>query len=147
MRFTDNNDGTVTDNLTGLVWLKNANPCGKKTWQEAIDYCKALASGQAGLTDGSQAGDWRLPSVNELISLLDYAYYNPAICNTAGTGQWSEGDPFSGVQSDNYWSGSTIAVNTGNAWNVYVDYGDVSNGGKTYTYYVWPVRNQKGEQQ
>src|SRR5262245_34242284 len=36
-RFTDNRDGTVTDNLTGLVWLKNANPFGHDvSWSEAI---------------------------------------------------------------------------------------------------------------
>ena len=34
-RFTDNNDGTVTDTLTGLVWLKNASCGGQKTWINA----------------------------------------------------------------------------------------------------------------
>ncbi len=37
-RFTDNGNGTVTDNLTGLIWLKNANPCGPKNWYDAINY-------------------------------------------------------------------------------------------------------------
>jgi hypothetical protein len=61
-RFRDNEDGTVTDNLTGLIWLKNANCFGSRTWNEAITDCNVLANGQCGLTDGSGGGDWRLPN-------------------------------------------------------------------------------------
>ena len=35
-RFTDNLDGTITDNLTGLIWLKDANCFGYRNWGEAI---------------------------------------------------------------------------------------------------------------
>ena len=56
-RFTDNEDGTVTDNLTGLLWLKNANCFGSTTWSQAVSYCNGLASGSCGLTDDSDAGD------------------------------------------------------------------------------------------
>lgn len=69
-RFTDNGDGTVTDNLTGLIWLKNANCAGaSKNWDMAIDYAAALhdgctncfgTAGDCGLSDGSAEGDWRL---------------------------------------------------------------------------------------
>ena len=65
-RFKDNGDGTVTDTRTGLIWLKNANLCDIKPWDDAVAYCSSLASGQAGLTDGSKAGQWRLPSIQEL---------------------------------------------------------------------------------
>ncbi|MGQ9500071.1 MAG: hypothetical protein ACUVQ6_06945, partial [Dissulfurimicrobium sp.] len=54
-RFTDNNDGTVTDNLTGLVWLKDANCFGQKTWANALNEANTLASGTCGLSDGSTA--------------------------------------------------------------------------------------------
>ena len=64
--FVDNNNGTVTDMRTGLIWLKNANPCGTKNWTSAKTYCSNLASGMAGLTDGSKAGQWRLPTIQEL---------------------------------------------------------------------------------
>ena len=57
-----------------------------------------------------------------------------------GPGQWTEGDPFTGVQSDYYWSSTTYAGNTDNAWFVYLGDGDVGDGDKTDTYYVWPVR-------
>ena len=89
-RFTDNGNGTVTDNLTGLIWTKNANAFGQRTWAEALSDANGLASGSAGLTDGSKAGDWRLPNVRELQSLVDYGRSNPAL---------PAGHPFTNVQS------------------------------------------------
>jgi hypothetical protein len=87
-RFTDNNNGTVTDNLTKLIWMKNANAFGMKTWSDALSCANGLKSGDAGtgLTDGSKAGDWRLPNVREFQSLVDYGLINPALPNTLGTG-------------------------------------------------------------
>jgi len=140
-RFTDNGDGTVTDNLTGLIWLKNANCFGQKNWAAAVWDCYVLlADGQCGLTDGSIAGDWRIPNVRELHSLIHYGVYGPALCNTAGSGKWTEGDPFTGVQPDFYWSSSTYAGYTNYAWFVDVCTGYVSHDGKASSYYVWPVR-------
>ncbi len=108
-RYTINGDGTVTDNFTGLVWLQNANPDGASMgWAEAFDFCNSLASGAAGLTDGSVAGDWRMPNIRELFSLVNFAYGTPAISNTAGTGQWAPGEPFNNLQiSKEYWRGAT----------------------------------------
>lgn len=81
-RFTDNDNSTVTDNLTGLIWTKDANVPGPsacnpgtyKTWQEALEYIKCLNS-------WSYLGhhDWRLPNKKELYSLIDYSNYNPAL--------------------------------------------------------------------
>ena len=51
-----------------------------------------------------------------------------------------EGDPFSGVQSNLYWSSSTRAGYPGDAWYVYVAFGSVNDDGKTRPLYVWPVR-------
>ena len=149
-RFTDNEDGTVTDNLTGLIWLQNAN-CAKGTvnWYTAIDYAAELCDGcincfgtasDCGLSDDSEAGDWRLPNVKELQSLIHYGVRNPALPNTAGTGKWSEDDPFSGVVSSYYWSSTTYAGNPGLAWYVYLYRGYVHRGNKDNNFYVWPVR-------
>jgi hypothetical protein len=138
-RFTDNSDGTVTDNLTGLIWLKNANCYSARSWANALSDANALANGTCSLSDGSSAGDWRLPNVRELQSLVHYGVYSPVVPNTAGTAKWSEGDPFTGVQSSLYWSSTTIA-----GYSVYAGYvslrdGDVYYVNKDY-YYVWPVR-------
>ena len=82
-RFTDNGDGTVNDNLTGLIWLKDANCFGQKDWTTALSDANSLSNGTCGLTDGSSAGDWRLPNRVELTSLVNSEYYNPALSNAA----------------------------------------------------------------
>jgi len=151
-RFTDNNNGTVTDNLTGLIWLKNANCAGGTAdWATALSYANALYDGctscfggstDCGLSDGSTVGQWRLPNVRELQSLVHYGVYNPAVPNTAGTGKWTSGNPFTGVQSsDYYWTSTTYANVTFYAWVVYLGGGSVNQGGKAFdSFYVWPVR-------
>ncbi len=130
-RFTDNNNGTVTDNLTGLIWLKNANCFGRENWTTALSSANRLANGTCGLTDGSTAGEWRLPNVKELRSLIDWSQYNPAL---------PEGHPFSGVQSSFYWSSTSYAGNPAVAWSVYLFNGGAYAYDKTSRYYVWPVR-------
>ena len=139
-RFTDNGDGTVTDNKTDLIWLKNANCFEKKTWDNAHTVAAGLASGSCGLTDGSVSGDWRLPTIDELESLVDRAFYSPALSNAAGTAKWTEGGAFSGVQTYNYWSSTSNANYASYAWYVNLDYGYVNGYGKTGDLYVWPVR-------
>lgn len=129
--FINNGDGTVTDNLTGLIWLKNANCFGITGWAAALTAANTLASGSCGLSDGSVAGDWRLPNINELRSLLDPALASPYL---------PAGHPFSGVQSYYYWSSTTFANNTTGAWGVGFSNGYVSSSGKTGVSYVWPVR-------
>ena len=134
-RFTDNKNGTVTDNLTGLIWLKNANcldtvgginkGSGVLTWADALTWSNNLAAGRCGLTDVSTAGQWRLPNVREMQSLIHYALYSPALPNTSGWGQWTEGDPFTGVQTSYYWSSTTPRFYTDNAWFVHLDDGNV----------------------
>ena len=113
----------VTDNLTGLVWARNANLGGKMTWANAITYCEALNYG--GQTD------WRLPNAKELCSLIDLGRYSPAL---------PSGHPFSCVQSYNYWSSSTYADDSGYAWSVLLGDGSLNGGDETYAINVWPVR-------
>lgn len=71
-RFTDRGNGTIYDSVTRLLWLKNAT-CFSPincTWNLAMDYSRNLASGQCGLSDGSRAGDWRLPTLAEYQSFI-----------------------------------------------------------------------------
>jgi len=132
-RFTDSGNGTVTDNLTGLIWTKNANAFGLRTWVQALSDANNLKSGDAGLTDGSKAGDWRLPNVRELHSLIDYGKYLPAM---------PDGHPFTNVQNPGYWSSSTYAYGADFAWYVNFGHGQVYYGNdKTYLLAVWCVRD------
>ncbi len=150
-RFTSNN-GTVTDKLTGLIWLGDAN-CNATvggvlktttlSWADALTWTNALAAGKCGLTDGSIAGAWRLPNVRELQSLMHYGFSNPAVPNTAGTGKClnDASCAFLGVQSSVYWSSSTLDGSTTYAWFVNTNVGLVFYDGKAAgANYVWPVR-------
>ena len=131
-RFTDNANGTITDNLTGLIWLKNANCFSSQVWATAMTSANSLANGACGLTDGSTVGQWRLPNVVELESLVNEQQAAPST--------WLNSQGFTGVQGNYYWSSSTGANYTSYAWYVYMDYGGVGSYGKGGSDYVWPVR-------
>jgi hypothetical protein len=130
-RFTDNGDGTVTDILTGLIWLKDANKFGKRSWTDALSDCNTLADDGVDLTDGSSARDWRLPNVKELSSLIGFGNRRPAL---------PSGHPFTNVQRDYYWSSTTHADHSHRAWYVRIPSGRVNNDRKTDKRSVWPVR-------
>jgi len=149
-RFVDNSDGTVTDMLTGLIWLKKASCSdlagieldGTATWATAISGSALLANDTCGLSDGSEPGDWRLPSRFELDSLLSLEYSQMALSDTAGTAQWGEGDPFLYVQWGSYWSSTSCANGPSQAWYVEFFDGTMAGMGKEISaqMYVWPVR-------
>ena len=131
-RFVDNGDGTVADRLTGLHWMKNANCWGTVTWSDALSTVAQLNAGSSPC-DGytGRHTDWRLPHIKELESLVDTGRSHPAL---------PSGHPFSSVQSSHYWSSTTNASNTGNAWLVYLNDGYVYYTSKTGSLYGWPVR-------
>jgi len=144
-RFKDNGDGTVSDKRTGLIWLKNANPCPKgKNWADAGTYCNSLKSGDAGLTDESVAGQWRLPSVQELEGVgtdPPMTYCLDASCYECPVPWTMPGEPFTDVQSSFYWSSTGYDVSSDYAWIVSMRSGSVSYGVMSYGLaYVWPVR-------
>ena len=144
-RFVDNGNGTITDNLTGLIWLKDTSVLGRSNWENAIVLCNNLAANGSWLTDGSMAGDWRLPNRSELKSLRDLNYYNPCISNGSGTAHWQNGNTFDSVQSDKYWTSSTDLSNTEFAWVVNFFEGKMANFRKEWSVesarpFVWPVR-------
>jgi hypothetical protein len=135
-RFTDNGDQSVTDNLTNLIWTKNANSPGPSacgggtlmTWQGALNYVACLNTyNYLGYMD------WRLPNRKELHSLTDFSQHHPSI---------SAANPFTNVQlSSFYWSSTSSGNYPSLVWGVDMAVGQVYAGGKTGAGYVWPVRS------
>jgi len=138
-RFTDHHDGTVTDNVTGLVWLKDAGCFGGAHWADALGQVNGLASGACGLSDGSAAGQWRLPNISELESLIDVFAHDPAL---------TPGHPFTNVSSGIYWSSTSYfggEEGSPSAWTVRLSDGryindSVSNYKITAFNNIWAVR-------
>ncbi len=103
--YTDNGDGTITDNVTGLMWAKDGNGPGCNngnqiaSWEAAIDWAEGLTF--AGYSD------WRLPNRRELHSIVNYGRYNSAIDTTYFPNT---------LTIYFYWSGTTDAGKTTQAW-------------------------------
>ncbi|MFO8073188.1 MAG: DUF1566 domain-containing protein [Polyangia bacterium] len=116
---------TVHDDRTGLEWQGCArglsgDSCGAgeatgMTWQEALDYCEGLSWGGD--------SDWRLPNVDELSSLVDNRKTSSPFIDTAA---------FPATPSSWFWSSSSRAAGTSDAWVVYFYYGSVYNDDKAF---------------
>ena len=118
-RFVVSQDGMeVCDNTTGLNWQKDPDSI-TRTQAAALAYCPTVRAGS------------RLPEVKELISLVDYTRFNPAL---------PASHLFTNVQSDFYWSATTFAADPSFAWSVLFSNGLVRNLGKTSSLFVWCVR-------
>lgn len=140
-RFMDNGDGTVTDYLTGLMWLKDANCVGAQSWQNALDVVSSFNANPGNYAcSGYTASynDWRLPNSKELFSLIDRSRYNPAI---------QQNHPFVNVQTY-YWSSTPTpfqgwgTVSTvGSAHYVDMYYGNSAYAPMSVSQNVWPVRS------
>jgi len=156
-RFTDHGDGTVTDRLTGLMWLKEMNCMaasypeydvdsiggeagdGLVTWQHALEFVKGINAGTFPAC-GAGYNDWHLPNFLELRSLWDFTA--PELL-----GYLPEGHPF--TSADSYvvpvgtWS-STTSTKTNEAFLVPYNFGTLlfllSSRDKDETSRVWPVR-------
>ena len=94
LSYTDNGDGTVTDNVTGLMWQQNLDS-GVFTASEAENYCAVTLNAAGGLAGHD---DWRLPTRIELVSLIDFSKVNPSIDTSA----------FPNAPSMNFWTSSNV---------------------------------------
>ena len=119
----------VLDRETGLVWEKSPST-STKNWNIAQCYCNTLAV-------GNRMG-WRLPTIQELTSLVDPSVPSPGPTLPAG-------HPFSNVQSSFYWSATTNAdLSILAAWGVYFSNGLVMMDVLSLFNCVWCVRGGQG---
>lgn len=128
--LTNMNSQAVLDQETGLVWEQMPTSIFLQNylWEDAQTHCNQL-------TTGNRMG-WRLPTIQELASLVDPSVALPAL---------PIGHPFSNVQSAAYWSATTDATNALNAWALGFASGGVAPLTKASTFnYVWCVRGGKG---
>lgn len=141
-RWHDNQDGTITDLTSGLIWLKRADWGGAYFWwADSIDKINAhdRASSlkadiiEAGLTDSSVEGDWRLPTLSELKSLTT---------GDEGVSTWDM-RIFTGVEPTPYWSSTSDSSYLSRGYFVHLISGTVGTFNKKTNYHVWPVRGKK----
>jgi hypothetical protein len=121
--LVDNEDGTVTDTATGLMWQQAE--AGAMTWEEALTYCEDLKL--AGYND------WRLPNINQLQSIVDYIAYAPSINQTI----------FPEAMPQDYWSSTTYEGDDDSynrAWSVQFSNGELYADDKSNSIYVRAVR-------
>lgn len=119
-RFIKNSDGSVLDKQTGLIWGPTLSD--RMNWAAADKACKEFNLG------GHK--DWRLPTVNELFSLVDRKKYNPAI----------DIEFFPDTKNDWYWTNEKYVGDSGCCWVVYFGNGSVYVGSKGIDYFMRPVR-------
>ncbi len=145
-RYENCGNGTVTDSVTGLIWLTNANCFGQLHYKEAQDQVANLKHGGCGLTDNSSPGDWRLPTKDEWTATVARAIAlnceNPALTDTTGYDCDSEErrQMFNGVQLTYYWLSTTHDDSPTNAWAAYLVDGTQATANKNTPFPVWPVR-------
>ncbi|MBW2991578.1 DUF1566 domain-containing protein [Candidatus Woesearchaeota archaeon] len=148
LRFLDHGDGTVEDLTTGLFWLKDATCLGlinSTLFFDDMDSITAsLADGQCDLTDGSTAGNWRVPTEAEWTDFLDTTYASPPLCNAYCSAQWTEGDAFTNIEI-NDWSygassGMVVSMSDGTIFELVCGAGPTLQIPCMYVY-IWPVRD------
>ena len=134
-RFTTNADTTLTDRLTGLVWLPSAGTptigsCvgGAKPWQGALDYIACFNT-----NNHLGHNDWRLPNRKELRSLAHYGEEN--------TATWLNAQGFSNAEPAEYWSSTTSAACPDTAWSIDLVSGEMAGSRKNASGFVLSVRS------
>jgi hypothetical protein len=120
-RYTDLQDGTIVDSLSGLQWTK-ATSTDSITWEQALAFSDTL-------TTGGHA-DWRLPNIKELESLNDERQVNPSLPSAY----------FSLSTPEKYWSSTSLPNQTARAWYLDTRFGITTYDDKTLRHYVLCVR-------
>jgi Protein of unknown function (DUF1566) len=142
--YTDNGNGTITDNRTGLVWEKLSDDGSIHDKDATYTYTTAVTTKVATLNSGSFAGftDWRVPNLEELESLRNLGTANPAVFSAFNTNCVAACTVLtcSCTRSNAYWSSSAYLNAPSNAWDVTFFDGFVNVNGKPNTKSVRAVR-------
>lgn len=143
-RSYSDNGKTITDNQTGLTWEKLTDDGSVHDKDNAYTWADAFATKVQELNTApcfADHCDWRLPNVNELHSILDYAHSNPqvdAVFNMTCAPSCTATD-CSCTAADLYWSSTTDTLSD-SAWKVGFDLGFVVADGKAFLGFVRAVR-------
>jgi len=141
-RFINNNDGTVIDKLTGLMWFQNSICINSSNiglnWSKALDLIHENNNNDAFSQCNDYTAtydDWRLPNIFELLSLVDYGQASPAL---------AANHPFS-INNTYYWSATSANISPSlQAWSISFETGQVNaqTPKADSNLMVWPVRGQ-----
>lgn len=141
--YVDNDDGTITDTETGLVWEKLSDDDSIHDKDNIYTWASAFTK-VSGLNTGAFAGhrDWRLPNHNELDSLVDLGNTDPAVDSAFNTNcaPACTVTTCSCTQSLSYWSSSSLAASANYAWLVEFFFGLGDLEVKSTNGYVRAVR-------
>ena len=112
----DNSENIIIDSSTNLQWQDNSDVNSTTlSWQGSIDYCEALIL--------AEQNDWRLPNLNELLSIADkHKVTAPAINSQFKYVAYTPNDLT--LNTTLYWSSTTSIDYSDKAYNVNFNYGD-----------------------
>lgn len=122
--FTDNGDGTITDNLTNLIWQKNPY-LDTLNWEQALTYADTLSL--------AGSSDWRLPNIKELQSINDEKLINPSLNLSF----------FNVINSKKYWSSTTLPNQISKAWYMNTNFGITTYDYKTLKHHLICVKGNQ----
>jgi hypothetical protein len=143
--YVDNGDGTITDTQTGLMWEKQSDDGSIHDQDTTYIWGNGLGVKVATLNSTNFAGynDWRLPNVNELQSLIDYATVLPAVdaAFNGGCIPTCAVTTCSCTSASFYWTSTSSTNNSSDAWVVDFNVGGLSPESKVTNYAVRAVRD------
>jgi hypothetical protein len=121
--ITGTGSACVLDHLTGLMWVRNPGTSGF-TWQGALDHANSL--------DICGYTDWRVPNINEMLSLAHHGQASP--------NGWLIGQGFTSMYNGNYWTSTSYAASPASAWHVHFPSSVSGFNTKSVSFYAVPVR-------